>query len=383
MLFGQLPHQFQQVHVTSRDGSAICALLRGSWRPNRSSVAVDFDQLSSLEHLIVSTGAGPLVWRGIRDRPDLVDYEAGESLKQSYRTSQIFTEIQSLAIERVVRILEPAGIVPLSFKGWAVARYYADPGTRPSGDIDLCAPPGRYQDAAGLLARQSDLPADFAIGETSTGLSLDWELPGQVTRVDLQRDLDRFRLSPLDEVFARAERVPVGSAHVLVPCAEDHLRLICLHFLEHGGWRPTWLCDVGAVLEAVGSGFDWERCLGTDRLVRQQVLTVVRLAHELLDARIDALPADCRLEALPRWLVPAIMKQWSRPFSAYFPRPLFSYVLTRWPDKIASEIAARWPDPVRATFELGRAFDDRPRWPLQATFFARSMMSFLARSARN
>ena len=84
-----------------------------------------------------------------------------------------------------------------------------------------------------------------------------------------------------------------------------------------------------------------------------------------------------------RWLVPAIMKQWSRPFSAYFPRPLFSYVLTRWPDKIASEIAARWPDPVRATFELGRAFDDRPRWPLQATFFARSMMSFLARSTRN
>jgi hypothetical protein len=235
---------------------------------------------------------------------------------------------------------------------------------------------------AGLLARHAVLPAGFTISEATTGLSLDWDLPGQVTRVDLQRDLDRFSLTPLEDVFARAERVPVGKANVLCPAPEDHLRLICLHFLEHGGWRPIWLCDVGAMLETIGPDFDWDLCLGSDRLVRQQVLTVVALARALLDARLDAVPERYQLERLPRWLEHAIMKQWSRPSSAYFPRPLFSRVLTRWPHTIASEIAARWPDPIRATFELGRELDDRPRWPYQAELFARSMSSFLAKSMR-
>jgi hypothetical protein len=50
--------------------------------------------------------------------------------------------------------------------------------------------------------------------------------------------------------------VELNGAKIRILGAEDHLRLLCLHLLKHGAWRPLWLCDVAAALESRPSSFD-------------------------------------------------------------------------------------------------------------------------------
>jgi len=289
--------------------------------------------------------------------------------------------MQAEAIERIVRLLEPAGIVPIIFKGWAAARLYATPSLRPVGDIDLCAPPGRYAEMVTLLASYAaDVPKSGLDGDESTiTFTLNLDLPGQVTRVDLHRDLDRLHLKPLADVYERAQPTPIGSASIRTLSLEDHLRLVCLHFLLHGAWRPVWLCDVSAMLEALPEDFDWERCLGDDKLIRHWLMVVISLAGELLDAHPTTVPAHFPPPQLPPWLAPAVLKQWSRPFSEHMPRAPFDDVLGQLPRQTLVEFAARWPDPVTATVLLNGMFDSKPRWPYQARLFARRAWSFVGR----
>ena len=238
------------------------------------------NDLIRLAPIITSTGAGPLVWERICKLPAFASSDDAAVLRETYRTSQLFAAMQADAIERVAGILEREGIVPLIFKGWAVAQFYAAPTLRPVGDIDLCAPPGRYAEMARLLASHAHgIPGStLEIGESTTGFTLDFDLPGQVTRVDLHRNLDRFHLKPLANIYARSQLTPIGSANIRTLSLEDHLRLLCLHFLQHGAWRPIWLCDVSAMLEALPEDFDWELCLGDDPLSRHWITVVVALA---------------------------------------------------------------------------------------------------------
>lgn len=363
-------------------GARIAEALSGAWRPDQRTPITAPNDLIRFAPIITSTGAGPLVWERLRELSTFAGSDEAAVLEETYRITQLLAAMQAEAIERVAGILETAGIVPLIFKGWAVAQFYAAPSLRPVGDIDLCAPPGRYAEMATLLASHAHgVPGStLEIGESTTGFTLDFDLPGQVTRVDLHRNLDRFHLKPLADIFSRSQLTPIGSANIRTPSLEDHLRLLCLHFLQHGASRPIWLCDVSAMLEALPEDFDWELCLGDEPLCRHWITVVVALARELLDARLNAVPARFPRPQLPRWLVPTVLKQWSRPFNVYMPRPRFAYVLRRLPTQILSEFVARWPDPITATVSLNGAFDAKPRWPYQVTFFALAAWSFMARS---
>ena len=136
---------------------------------------------------------------------------------------------------------------------------------------------------------------------------------GRVGVIDLQLDLARFRLEPLAEVFERSRQVEVAGRKLRIPCPEDHLRLLCLHFLEHGGCRPVWLCDVAAMLEAETDGFDWKLCLGDDPVTTHWICIVIALAHKLLGAKLGSMPEKYRETKLPTWLVPTVLRQWSKP----------------------------------------------------------------------
>jgi hypothetical protein len=67
-----------------------------------------------------------------------------------------------------------------------------------------------------------------------------------------------------DELFARSQLVPLGDSQIRILGDEDHLRIICLHLLRSGAWRPLWLCDVAVALETLSPDFDWDICLGRD-----------------------------------------------------------------------------------------------------------------------
>ena len=182
----------------------------------------------------------------------------------------------------------------------------------------------------------------------------------------------------LEEVFARSRVLEVGGAGVRVPCAEDHFRLVCLHMLKHGAWRPLWLCDVAAELENRPADFDWGYCLGSGRL-SDRVACAAGLAHALLGAGLSGTPFEARGARLPRWLAPAVLARWERPHAReHEARPRMISTL-RSPSAALRSLRQRWPDPVTATVNCRAPFNGLPRWPLQLAGFAAHSARFLYR----
>ncbi len=357
----------------------IAELLSGAWRNEVDPAWISPEALHDIHPIVLSTGAGPLCWRRIETVPELRETDAGQLLRKSYLMTALRGQMLEETLERICEVLDEFEVIPLIFKGWSVAQYYGDPDLRPFGDIDLCAPPDRYLETAGYLSQYATTPPDggrkrqFVPGKKTTVFGFDCELPGNVTQIDLHRDLQRFRFDQLEAVYARSRLIPVKSRQIRVLSPEDHLRLLCLHFLDHGGWRPIWLCDIAALLEALPDDFDWDLCLGDDPLTRHWVEIAVALACQLLCANPKTRP---QLPALPSWLITEVLEQWRRPFEAHMPRTRFLQVLLHYPLEIVSEAAARWPNKIRATCATKSRFDDRPRWPYQLSEFSRRAFSF-------
>jgi hypothetical protein len=151
--------------------------------------------------------------------------------------------------------------------------------------------------------------------------------------------------------------VVTGSGPVRVPSAEDHLRLICLHQLHHGAWRPLWLCDVAVLLESLPANFSWEQCLAGSAHLSEGVLACVGLAEAWLGAAptVPSPPFE-----LPDWFIRAVATAWERGFRPP-PDRLEGISWSRLPGALRS----RWPDPLSSTLHLDAPFRGVPRLPIQ------------------
>jgi len=236
-------------------------------------------------------------------------------------------------------------VAALVGKGLAAARLYPEPGLRPSGDVDLYVRPEHYPRAAAILDR----------------------LNGQVSEsglfsVDLHRGAAELDDRGFDELDRRSEEV--GEAGVKVFAPEDHLRLLCLHALRHGMYRPLWLCYIAAALESRPPDFDWDYFFGGDARRAGWSVCALRLAHRLLGARLDGTPLAREAAHLPDWLTKAVIKQWQTPTTPHGRRaPLIFHLRERV--GVARALCQRWPNPIEATVTLRGAFDARPRLPFQ------------------
>jgi hypothetical protein len=167
----------------------------------------------------------------------------------------------------------------------------------------------------------------------------------------------------------------LGEMDVRVLAPEDHLRVLCLHLLRHGAFRPLWLCDIGAAVENRPAGFDWDLCLGANPKRANWVACSVGLAHRLLGADLAGTPVSTRAQNLPRWLVPAVIKQWERPgILDHTPAELMLTSL-RHPTRVPGALLKRWRDPIEATFRVNGPFNELPRLPFQ-------ICDYLAQGAR-
>jgi hypothetical protein len=160
--------------------------------------------------------------------------------------------------------------------------------------------------------------------------------------------------------------VPMDGFPVRILAPEDHLRLLCLHMLGHGAWRPLWLCDLAVALEAGPAGCDWNRLLAGDARRRQWIACALALAHELLGARLEGAPAAVGERRLPRWLLPTVLSAWSG-ISPETPqgvrRPMSDYLFR--PAGLLRALRVRWPNPIEATVGVGGPFNELPRLPFQ------------------
>jgi Uncharacterised nucleotidyltransferase len=256
-----------------------------------------------------------------------------------------FQSLELLRRERwlasVFKALKAHGIQAVTFKGWALARLYGRPGLRPVGDVDLVVRPEDLAHARTVLA-------GFEGG----------------TDVDLQSDLSRYLPDRSPEaLLASDETVEVDGGRIRVLRPADHLRLVCLHQLHHGSWRPLWLCDVAVLLESLPEDFSWVECLRGSRHLGEGVLACVGLACEWLGARPKVPPPAA---VVPLWFRDAVWRAWDRGYRSS-PERLEGISLARLP----GALRARWPDPLSSTLHLDAPFHRMPRLPIQVAELVR------------
>jgi len=296
-------------------------LLRDSFRAGPVEGApVPPDLLASAE----VSGVEALVRRRLSDAPSETErFQALEQLRRERWLASVFAAFGT------------HGIQAATFKGWALSRLYGRPGLRPVGDVDL-------------LVRREDLGHARAVLAGFEGGA----------EVDLQADLSRYLPDrSTEQLLAATERIDVPGGFIRILGPSDHLRLVCLHQLHHGSWRPLWLCDVAVLLEALPADFAWEECLQGSRHLGEGILALVLLARRWLGARPRV---DPPASELPEWFERAVERAWDR---GYRPSPerLEGLSWTRLP----GALRARWPDPLSSTLHLDAPFHGVPRLPIQ------------------
>ena len=352
--------------MSSRNGShkgpLVAAVLAGSWRSsNYPPLTIDQDALQEVTPLLCKSGAAALAWRRIKDT-SLANSPAGETLRDTYRHQSLRSGIHEQRVEKVFRLFREAEVDAFLIKGWAASLLYEQTDLRPAGDIDMCVRP-EHADKAIASLTDSDCSIDF------------------------HTSLEEIGERSFDDLFARSRTVPLGAEHVRTLCTEDHLALLCIHLLKHGGWRPLWLCDIAAAVESLPPDFNWDTCLGKHEQRARWIACTFGLAERLLQADVSRVPLSRDQMRVPDWIQETVLYHWSRLFPGdalpMRAAPLMSDTLRQRRD-ILKSIRERWPDPITATFNLQGSVNDYPRFPYQLAAFLRIAVQFVfASSGKN
>ena len=337
-------------------GQLIAEMLTGSWRSLPPAIEGTASELKEMTPLLQSSGAAALCWWRVQ-YSDLRDVAAAKELRQAYRQQTLRALLKQETIKQTITLLRSVGIEPILVKGWAAARLYTEPGLRPYIDIDLCVRPEQFAAAKTALKNLTDKQHE----------------------VDLHHGFETLG-GGVDEIYSRSQLAQLEETSVRVPSPEDHLRILCIHMLREGAWRPLWLCDIAAAVESRPANFDWDYCLGKKRLWSNWIICALRLAHQLLGADIKNTPAAEKINPLPRWLTRALLKEWGSSRPAMTQRhfaPMASYL--RHPSDLMTGFRHRWPNPIEATIVARGTFNGLPRLPYQIGCYLAHGAKFAAR----
>lgn len=311
-------------------GRLMALTLKGAWRASPPPFASPVDQLPAVADALHRRGAGALVWWKLSRH--IPEHIPSEQFQESYRSNLLHAFMQERVLEKTISTLNRHGVEPLLVKGLVVARVYPDLGLRPCGDIDL------QIDPAHLAACLKGLR----------------EVPEAATWVDLHQGVPDLPDRDYKELVRRSQRIRVGEVSLRVLGVEDQLRLLCLHFARHGGWRPLWLCDIGAFLEALPDGFDWDYFWSGDPCLSTWGRAVLDLAVELLDVRVGATGRFAR-SAKTDWLQEVVLTEWGseNPGDSHSrdSKSMATHFLS--PTTISTGLCCRIPNAMEAAFKRG------------------------------
>jgi hypothetical protein len=340
-------------------GNLVARSLTSVWRRSPDPASLSAEELADASPLLLGSGAGALGWCRVRDS-ELRDSTVAFQFRQAYRHHTLEAARHERDIKTIFGLLRSSRIDPMLIKGWSIARLYPEKGMRPYDDTDLIVRRDHVSLAQAIVDEQK---------LTEFG-------------VDLQKASDAFGYGDEDDLFANSGLIELSDIDIRVPSPEDSLRIVCIHFLRHGAFRPLWLCDVAMLVESRSADFDWERCLGSDKRAADWIACAIGLAHRLLGARIDDTPVKRRAENLPSWLVPAVLRQWEKPFGkdhgvGRHRAPMANYL--RNPSGMLADIGRRWPNPIEATVYMRGPFNELPRLPFQIGECVARAAKFIAR----
>ena len=263
--------------------------------------------------------------------------EAGLEIESNHSegVKQLFNKVWEARLEKVWNQLDAAGFHPILIKGWAAAQNYPNPFEREYVDIDLMFDALEFSQVREYIKTQPlEALVDFHRGA---------------------RHLDELAFADL---YKNSILKQCGRTQIRVLCAEDHLRILCVHWLNDGGADSKRLEDVYFAVNNRPADFDWERCLNIVSAKRRKwVVCAIVLAHKYLDLKIEAIPLTAQDQQLPKWLTKTVEKEWQ---SGIRLKPLQNVLHQR--TEFWEQLQKRFlPNPIQATIETGGAFDNKPR----------------------
>lgn len=264
----------------------------------------------------------------------------------------LHAKVQEKKIIEAFELFRKAGVEPILIKGWAIARMYPAGKFRPYTDIDLCVEPKFYEQVKILL-------------ETEKAKRLN---------IDLHAGLRHLDTASWQDLFDNSKLVKLEESDIRVLRAEDHLRVLCVHWLTDGGAHKEKLWDIFYGFEYDLSNFDWDRCLQTVKENRRRwIICTIGLAEKYFSVSLAGTPFEVEKIELPGWLIEVVEKEWASDIAL---KPLHTCLNDR--KELLRQIRKRFPpNPLQATVETEGSFDNKTRVFYQIeNMFARIFPSF-------
>ena len=255
-------------------------------------------------------------------------------------------------VQEVFALFRQHSIEAILIKGYAAAQFYPESQLRSSVDIDLAVSRSDYE-AAAAISRSPE----------ANGLA-----------VDLHRELRHLDTASWDDLFNNSRLLQLDKESIRVLRPEDHLRVLCVHWLNDGGASKDRLWDIYYLIDNRPEDFDWDRFLHTVDSRRRRWLTcALGLTSLYLGLDLSDTPVENASQQVPRWLIRAVEREWA---STTPLTPLHVSLDDCW--LLTKQILKRMrPNPVSSTIEMEGSFDARTRIFYQlGSMFKRTMPSY-------
>jgi hypothetical protein len=238
-------------------------------------------------------------------------------------------------LEKAWMRFENAGFKPILIKGWAAAQFYTDPIKRRYNDIDLIIEPDKYDEAMEFLASFNEN-----------------------TAIDLHKGARQLDSLSYESLYANSQTIKCGKTEVRVLRPEDHLRVLCVHWLADGGAYKIRLWDIYYAVKNRPADFDWERCLNEISSTRRKwIVCTIGLACKYLGLNVEDTPVADEVKDIPQWLIKTVEKEWKSDVKLV---PLHHFLHDK--KKLFRQIKKRIPpNTIQATINMEGEFDNRPR----------------------
>jgi hypothetical protein len=322
--------------------------------------SLSYDELRAVAPILKGNGSAGLAWWRIRDQ-GLRDHPQAAELRDNFRQQTLRDRLMERHLAEIIPFFRKRGIEPVLGKGWAVGRLYPGVGLRPYGDLDLLVLPKESAKALEALSN----PAR------------------PVAPVEIHTEFHQLADRTPEELFRRSRLEVLGEMEIRVLGHEDHFRLLALHGLTHGYWRPAWLCDLAVFLEEVtpdSDAFDWSLCMEGDHWRNEGVRCALGLVQALLGVDLEAagVPAPWREPPLPGWLVPSALRAWGAP-KHYLHKRAPVELLGR-PRELFDTARLKWTNAMEVTWRREAPWDDSPRLPHQVMDYLARGVGFLGQA---
>jgi len=251
------------------------------------------------------------------------------------RWNLLHSKAQQVRSVRAVELLRSIGVEPILIKGEAASQFYPDDKIRMSTDIDLAVADADFE-KSNILCRS---PAAAGIA------------------IDLHRELRHLDTVAWNDLFENSRLMDIEEGNIRVLRSEDHLRVLCVHWLIDGGVDKERLWDIYYAVQNRPADFDWNRFLRvvSERRLRWLVCTL-GLAKKYLDLDLDDTPIKDEAGKLPSWLTTAVETAWK----VDRPQPLEASLADS--ATFFGQVRTRFnPNPIHATVEMEGSFDARTR----------------------